>query len=55
MWMPRRGSTQFARLKPVKWNVDYLANTVARLDDMGIAEGHLHALLRRVTEIRGER
>tara|TARA_R110000868_G_scaffold36962_4_gene130720 strand:- start:5824 stop:6396 length:573 start_codon:yes stop_codon:yes gene_type:complete len=36
-------------------NVDYLANTVARLDDMGIAEGHLHALLRRVTEIRGER
>jgi cation transport protein ChaC len=32
-------------------NVDYLANTVAHLDEMGIAEGHLHALLRRVREI----
>ena len=34
-------------------NVDYLANTVAHLDEMGISEGHLHALLRRVREIRG--
>jgi glutathione-specific gamma-glutamylcyclotransferase len=33
-------------------NIDYLANTVARLDAMGIVEGHLHALLRRATEIR---
>lgn len=33
-------------------NVDYLANTVAHLDEMGIAEGHLHALLRRVRQIR---
>jgi glutathione-specific gamma-glutamylcyclotransferase len=36
-------------------NIDYLANTVARLDTMGIAEGHLHALLRRAAEIRGKR
>lgn len=34
-------------------NIDYLANTVSRLDDMGIPEGHLHALLRRAREIRG--
>lgn len=36
-------------------NIDYLANTVARLDAMGIAEGHLHALLRRAKEIRNGR
>jgi glutathione-specific gamma-glutamylcyclotransferase len=35
-------------------NIDYLANTVARLDAMGIAEGHLHTLLRRATEIHGD-
>lgn len=33
-------------------NIDYLANTVERLDAMGIPEGHLHALLRRASEIR---
>ena len=35
-------------------NIDYLANTVARLDRMEIAEGHLHYLLKRATEIRGD-
>lgn len=34
-------------------NIDYLANTVARLDAMEIAEGHLHRLLRRATQLRG--
>ena len=34
-------------------NIDYLANTVAHLDALGIAEGHLHALLRRARAIRG--
>ena len=34
-------------------NIDYLANTVARLDDMNISEGHLHHLLRRATQLRG--
>ena len=34
-------------------NIDYLANTVAHLDEMGIAEGHLHALLRRAAQIQG--
>lgn len=34
-------------------NIDYLANTVAHLDEMGIAEGHLHALLRRARELCG--
>ena len=33
-------------------NIDYLANTVAHLDEMGIGEGHLHALLRRARELR---
>ena len=33
-------------------NIDYLANTVAHLDDMGIREGHLHRLLRRATQLR---
>lgn len=33
-------------------NIDYLANTVTQLDRMKIAEGHLHALLRRASEIR---
>jgi len=32
-------------------NADYLASTVAHLDEIGIREGHLHALLRRVREI----
>ncbi|NBP72119.1 MAG: gamma-glutamylcyclotransferase [Alphaproteobacteria bacterium] len=36
-------------------NIDYLANTVAHLDDMGIPEGHLHALLRRAQTIRRPR
>jgi cation transport protein ChaC len=36
-------------------NIDYLANTVERLDAMGIPEGHLHALLRRACEIRNGR
>lgn len=35
-------------------NIDYLANTVERLDTMGIPESHLHSLLRRATEIRGD-
>jgi cation transport protein ChaC len=35
-------------------NIDYLANTVARLDDMNISEGHLHHLLRRATQLRGD-
>jgi cation transport protein ChaC len=35
-------------------NIDYLANTVARLDRMEIAEGHLHYLLKRAAEIRGD-
>lgn len=35
-------------------NIDYLANTVAHLDEIGIAEGHLHALLRRARAIRGD-
>ena len=34
-------------------NIDYLANTIARLDAMEIAEGHLHHLLRRATQLRG--
>ncbi len=34
-------------------NIDYLANTVAHLDEMGISEGALHALLRRTREIQG--
>lgn len=34
-------------------NIDYLANTVAHLDEMDIPEGHLHALLRRARSIRG--
>ncbi|CAN0543587.1 unnamed protein product [Laminaria digitata] len=34
-------------------NIDYLANTVARLDAMNISEGHLHHLLRRATQLRG--
>lgn len=34
-------------------NIDYLANTVARLDDLNISEGHLHHLLRRATQLRG--
>ena len=33
-------------------NIDYLANTVAHLDEMGIPESALHALLRRAGEIR---
>ncbi|MGB0629308.1 MAG: gamma-glutamylcyclotransferase [Alphaproteobacteria bacterium] len=33
-------------------NIDYLANTVAHLDEMGIPEGHLHELLRRAQTIR---
>lgn len=33
-------------------NIDYLANTVAQLDDMDIPEGHLHALLHRARQIR---
>ena len=33
-------------------NIDYLANTVAHLDEMGIAEGHLHALLRRARTLQ---
>jgi cation transport protein ChaC len=33
-------------------NIDYLANTVAHLDDIGISEGALHALLRRTREIQ---
>ncbi|MFT5487786.1 MAG: cation transport protein ChaC [Paracoccaceae bacterium] len=35
-------------------NIDYLANTVARLDAMEIAEGHLHRLLRHATHLRGD-
>lgn len=34
-------------------NIDYLANTLAHLDEMGIAEGTLHALHRRVKAIQG--
>ncbi len=34
-------------------NRDYLANTVTHLDDLGIAEGALHELLRRVERIAG--
>lgn len=34
-------------------NIDYLANTVDRLDAMGISEGHLHHLLRRATQLCG--
>ena len=34
-------------------NIDYLANTVAHLDEIGISEGALHALLRRTREIQG--
>jgi len=48
----RRIATSAGKRGP---NIDYLANTVARLDTIGIAEGHLHALLRRAAEIRGER
>lgn len=33
-------------------NIDYLANTVAHMDEMGIREGHLHQLLRRATQLR---
>mgnify|MGYP003626660728 FL=1 len=33
-------------------NIDYLANTVARLDAMDISEGHLHHLLRRARRLR---
>lgn len=33
-------------------NIDYLSNTVAHLDEMGIPEGRLHALLRRATALR---
>ena len=32
-------------------NRDYLANTVAHLDDLGIADGPLHELLRRVERL----
>lgn len=35
-------------------NIDYLANTVARLDAMAIPEGHLHHLLQRATQLRGD-
>lgn len=35
-------------------NIDYLANTVARLDAMAIPEGHLHHLLQRSTQLRGD-
>ena len=34
-------------------NIDYLANTLAHLDEIGIPEGALHALLRRVRAIQG--
>lgn len=33
-------------------NIDYLSNTVAHLDEMGIPEGRLHALLRRAAALR---
>jgi glutathione-specific gamma-glutamylcyclotransferase len=33
-------------------NIDYLANTVAHLDEMNIPECHLHHLLRRATQLR---
>ncbi len=34
-------------------NIEYLANTVARLDAMQIPDGHLHHLLHRATQLRG--
>jgi cation transport protein ChaC len=34
-------------------NRDYVADTVRHLDALGIADGPIHALLRRVDEIRG--
>ena len=47
----RRIATCAGRRGP---NIDYLANTVARLDSMDISEGHLHHLLRRATQLRGD-
>lgn len=34
-------------------NVDYLANTVAHMDELGIREGHLHAILAAVRTLCG--
>ena len=34
-------------------NIDYLKNTVVHLDELGIADGPLHELLRRVEQIGG--
>ncbi len=34
-------------------NRDYVADTVRHLDELGVADGPIHALLRRVDEIRG--
>lgn len=47
----RRIATSVGKRGP---NIDYLANTVAQLDTMEIAEGQLHRLLRRATHIRGD-
>ena len=35
-------------------NRDYVASTVQHLDELGIADGPIHALLRRVDEIQGK-
>jgi glutathione-specific gamma-glutamylcyclotransferase len=34
-------------------NVDYLANTVAHMDELGLPEGHLHEVLVRVRKLCG--
>lgn len=47
----RRIATSTGKRGP---NIDYLANTVARLDTMDIAEGQLHRLLRRAAQLRGD-